>query len=630
MKRIGIIFLILAMIITSSGCSRFLTSDVDLENVSSEDTSYYVSDEAIEELVGYFEQSKETISDGLERMDEVSTDDDVSDEELIRTFLSKKIDIIEEVNTDLQSIEKKASTINGLDNKLKNIREQYFDVCVSGFDSISEAFNFVSTFFSLYENTLCSRPSYADYSAWEDFYTDLYEWYDSAKLKMDEMDCPTCLQSVWDNCVETFELNSAIIEKMYIALQCNDILRFQSVKNLCDRYNTSIDVKGANLLDRAAVQLDFASELIDFSDSILSETKEYSKLNQRDRETYEFENVATGKLYFDYENIDTIYPAIYNTYDSICYIEVGCFAGNKKIVVEAEIPGFTQKYTQTFDLEPSITTLSLKPPFVSENLDLTSAKEAQLNITISDSEGAVIESKTCPITIKSKYDVEWYSDEYGMATRDNILCFLDPESEEISELKRLAIEEISSITNGAANSFPGYQTLLGSTSDYAHYVDTYLQAAGIMRALYDMGVRYNADSYSISGSNQHVLFPDDVLNQKSGLCIETSLVVASALKSAGMHVFLIFPPGHAQVAVEVWNNGRGVGEYFLIETTCLNDSSNNQSIFVNGANNLLKGKKPTGMVTYYKSDEWQEYLAQTDYIIDCDDINILGMTPISN
>lgn len=36
------------------------------------------------------------------------------------------------------------------------------------------------------------------------------------------------------------------------------------------------------------------------------------------------------------------------------------------------------------------------------------------------------------------------------------------------------------------------------------------------------------------------------------------------------------------------------------------------------------------MVTYYNSDGWQEYLAQTDYIIDCDDINILGMTPISN
>ena len=624
------------MIITSSGCSRFLTSDVDLENVSSdlenvssEDTSYYVSDEAIEELVGYFEQSKETISDGYKRLNALmDADDDFSNDETIQMF-KQAVVVFEEVNTDLESIGKKASSINGLDNKLKNISEQYFDVCVSGIDSMIEALDFMSIFRSLYD-TLRSRPSYTNYSTWQDFYTDLYEWYDSAKLKMDEMDCPTCLQGMWDDLVETFELNSAIIEKMYIAMQCNDILRFQSVMNLCDRCDKYIKTKSSKLSSCSMEEVLFANELIDFSESILSETKEYSKLDQRDRETYEFENDAAGKLYFNYENIDTIYPAIYNTYDSICYIKVGCFAGNKKIVVEAEIPGFTQKYTQTFDLEPSITTLSLKPPLVSENLDLTSAKEAQLNITISDSEGAVIESKTCPITIKSKYDVEWYSDEYGMSTQDNILCFLDPESEEISKLKRLAIEEISSITNGAANSFPGYQTLLGTESKYAHYVDTYLQAAGIMRALYDMGVRYNADSYSISGSNQHVLFPDDVLNQKSGLCIETSLVVASALKSAGMHVFLIFPPGHAQVAVEVWNNGMGVGEYLLIETTYLNDSSNNQSIFVNGAKNLLQGEGSSGLVTYYDSSGWQEYLAQTDYIIDCDDIDILGMTPIAN
>ena len=65
---------------------------------------------------------------------------------------------------------------------------------------------------------------------------------------------------------------------------------------------------------------------------------------------------------------------------------------------------------------------------------------------------------------------------------------------------------------------------------------------------------------------QRVQLPDDTLSSKSGVCIETSLTIASALQSAGMNVFLIFPPGHAQVAVEAWPN---TGEYYLIETTIL-------------------------------------------------------------
>lgn len=62
-----------------------------------------------------------------------------------------------------------------------------------------------------------------------------------------------------------------------------------------------------------------------------------------------------------------------------------------------------------------------------------------------------------------------------------------------------------------------------------------------MNALYEMGVRYNMNPFSISGSNQHIQLPEDVIENQSGLCIETSLVIAGALQSANMHALLIFP-----------------------------------------------------------------------------------------
>ena len=135
-------------------------------------------------------------------------------------------------------------------------------------------------------------------------------------------------------------------------------------------------------------------------------------------------------------------------------------------------------------------------------------------------------------------------------------------------------------------------------------------------------------------AHQHILLPDDVLRQKNGLCIETSLVVASALQSAGMHVFLVFPPGHAQVAVEVWDgrgsNTAGTGEYFLIETTVL--SGNWEEDFRNGVNSLSEYTGPrSGPITYMDQDGWYEYISGGNtYLIDCSDAAILGITPFAN
>lgn len=186
------------------------------------------------------------------------------------------------------------------------------------------------------------------------------------------------------------------------------------------------------------------------------------------------------------------------------------------------------------------------------------------------------------------------------------------------------------MTGGQMNSFVGYQNNAWNN----HYVGTYLQAAGLMRAMYEMGVRYNMDPFSLSGSNQHILLPDDVLERQSGLCIETSLVIASALKSANMHAFIVLPPGHAQVAVEIWN-GRGestagTGQYFLIETTSL--SSDLTNVFIDGANSLLDNEPPkTGPITYMNREQWKQYLAvEGTYLIDCDDANIMGLTPFAN
>lgn len=73
-----------------------------------------------------------------------------------------------------------------------------------------------------------------------------------------------------------------------------------------------------------------------------------------------------------------------------------------------------------------------------------------------------------------------------------------------------------------------------------------MQALAIQCEMSDAGIAYNMSSYSSSD-------------------------FAKALQSAGMHCMLVFPPGHCQVAVEIWETG----EHLLIETACLPITTDN-------------------------------------------------------
>jgi hypothetical protein len=127
-------------------------------------------------------------------------------------------------------------------------------------------------------------------------------------------------------------------------------------------------------------------------------------------------------------------------------------------------------------------------------------------------------------------------------------------------------------------------------------------------------------AYSLSeGVNQRVLLPDDVLSSGSGICIETSILFATAIQSADMHCMIIFSPGHAQVAVET---GYGTGSYFLVETTLLPFYGTDEEM--------------TSLITEYTSEEWAAFLLDpwgdgsgAAYVVDCDLLQTLGIRAIS-
>lgn len=321
----------------------------------------------------------------------------------------------------------------------------------------------------------------------------------------------------------------------------------------------------------------------------------------------------------DFTSSETIYPNLYSTMDSVVNLTATSEGGVTDVIVKVEIPGFTQPFEQKVTLSEQITKIYIKPALLSGYIDLTSSKDAQINISVVDNNtGKVYVQETRKVELMSVYDFVLWDDEFGEYSDCDLLAWLTPESEGILALRRTAIDWLENYTGGQFDSLAGYQLTVYGEDEY--YLNVIWQIIGIQAAMSEMGMRYNMGSFSMTeGYNQRVLLPDDCLVSGSGVCIETAMIMASAIQSANMHAMIILPPGHAQVAIEDWDES---GDYWLIETTMLPfDGDSDWDSFV----------------TYYDDEEWLYYLADPwgdgsgpCVVLDCDMATPLGLTGFSN
>ncbi|NMA24361.1 MAG: hypothetical protein GX936_01695, partial [Clostridiales bacterium] len=284
-------------------------------------------------------------------------------------------------------------------------------------------------------------------------------------------------------------------------------------------------------------------------------------------------------------------------------------------LIEVEIPGFTQKYEQKITITRSETELRIHPPLVDGVAKtLNSSKDAQISISVIDlNNGKIILKDTKPVKLYSRYDMQWVGED-GTPYDENILAWVTPEAMEIRELLRWSADACNELTSGQLNAIVGYQE---AVSGWSRETLTYVQAYCIMHTMADeFGVKYIMSPFSSTSSElQRIATPSEVLKSASGLCVETSVTLASALQAMNMHAVLILLPGHCQVAVETWYDS---GEYLLIETTALENAAS-----------AYTDEDFDNVIIPLSKDEWRLYLSQDGYTaIDCDLSRQLQITSI--
>lgn len=436
--------------------------------------------------------------------------------------------------------------------------------------------------------------------------------------QLENMERPKYFEHMVQGFVEILDSYEMVLLDLYQARENGDYLSeysdlcfYEELMSELESYLGDLDQMLSELGEHLAVT---EERLVGMTEEVLNNIDAVEKGNFSNlRFSYlESDKILTSTI----SCIDTIYPAMYNGLDAVSILTLSCAQSDYDVLVTVEVEGFSQKYEQTLTLGMVPQRVYVKPPVLSSGLNLDNQKETQIKVSISDvSTGKVLASETNNVKLMSINDFKLNSDEYGYSNCADILAWVTPESAYIQDVLRYAAAYMKDYTG--YEGIPGYQYV--SSMDELN--TTAYQVYAIQKAISDLGVRYVMSSYSIGEAQkytQRVNRPDETLTSRSGICIETTVLMASALQAAGFDSMIVFTTGHAQVAVETW---AGSGEYILIETTLLPVEG---PLDMYGQKNYLNT-----LLDLYTNEEWETYLSNNNgQVYNCNMATNLGITPL--
>jgi hypothetical protein len=237
-----------------------------------------------------------------------------------------------------------------------------------------------------------------------------------------------------------------------------------------------------------------------------------------------------------------------------------------KVRVEAAVTNYTDVAVATLALEPGESVeVRQNPPLLPEALELLHGmREASLHLQVDllqAGERRLIYEGTQPLTIYSRDDFPWSIP--GFHSGDMFLAtMVTPNDPAIDDLLR-----------AAADYAPGGIMVWGYSDEY----DSDHRAWETMKAIYNaVAERYDviyvatgvpfvprediADGFWM----QRLKLPYEVLETQSGMCVETSLLFASAFEKMYLRPIIVRVPGHVYVGVPISEES---STYYFLETT---------------------------------------------------------------
>lgn len=278
-------------------------------------------------------------------------------------------------------------------------------------------------------------------------------------------------------------------------------------------------------------------------------------------------NVSVDRIRVDYTYTSELITPIYHLYGSFLddFVVVNLANDNPKpvkIVVESEIIGYTSKSINTVVVNPSETIeVRQNPLLLPEAIDLLNTqKPAEFHIRVYYLENGLerlLIDQTANTLVYARRDFPWSIAGFTQQEVYELLAaMVTPQDPEVEALIREAAD---------------YHPLGVMSSGYGDVINDedwslWDRLEALWRAMDESyHITYISTYVSFApGDVQRIRLPTEVLEQKSGNCIELVLLYASAVEALNLEPAIVILPGHSFLGVRT---DRENDIYYFIETT---------------------------------------------------------------
>ncbi len=275
------------------------------------------------------------------------------------------------------------------------------------------------------------------------------------------------------------------------------------------------------------------------------------------------------------------------------------------LLVSVGVVGLTEgMQSTTVNATSTVQSVSIIPPLNEQSFrKLTSEDQTSLHIQVTDTAKHLYYLNDIPVLFHSRWLMQWVA-----ANRLKIAAWVTPDDPAIGTLIMKAAPHLSLEPPPVPSAMVGYSK--ANTKEVIAQVDAIYDA---LRLDYHMNYVQASVPYSGPGNDtvatQNIKLPVEVLQQRSGMCIELTILLASAVERIGLHAEIVIIPGHAFLGVAVTPDNKHF-EYW-------------DAVQVN--NNVVGDSANVATDDVYTRNMQQHTILDTILISDARDANIAAM-----
>jgi hypothetical protein len=216
------------------------------------------------------------------------------------------------------------------------------------------------------------------------------------------------------------------------------------------------------------------------------------------------------------------------------------------LLISLSVQGFSQAEVHTVNASTGVQRTSFIPPLLNSQVlrKWTATGDTQVQVRVTDTAGHDYYLNDSPLQVSSRWLMQWVA-----SNRLLIGAWVTPNDPAVAQLVSASVNHLAIQPVPAPVALVGYNK--ATVRSVRDQVDALFDTLRLNYHMHYVQASVPYTGSQTSASSQTIKLPAEVLQQQSGMCVELTLVLASAAESIGLHTEIVIIPGHAFLGVAV-------------------------------------------------------------------------------